>query len=59
MDKSYSYKRWYDTKPYADNVPLNRVFKSASCLQDEDFQNIMQGIFTSLNSENDETDYEQ
>lgn len=116
MDKSYSLKRWYDKKPYADgvlgilkrlslqshydiarevlkiietikvssreleetpislgiervlglynqnykrrwydkNLPLNRVFKSASSLQDEDFQNIMQGIFTSLSEENNE-----
>lgn len=113
MDKSYNYKRWYDKKPYTDNVlnilkqlslqshydiarevlkiieaikinsrelnetplslgvdralglysqnykrrwydknlPVNRIFKSASSLQDEDFQNIMQGIFTSLKEE--------
>ena len=42
---SQNYKRrWYDK-----NLPIGRIFKSASCLQDEDFQNIMQGIFTSLN----------
>ncbi len=110
MNKNYSFKRWYDVKPYADdvleilkglslqshydiarevlkiieaikissreldeppislgveralglfsqnykrrwydkNLPIARIFKSASCLQDEDFQNIMQGMFTSL-----------
>ena len=36
-------RRWYDK-----NLPIARIFKSASCLQDEDFQNIMQGMFTSL-----------
>jgi len=113
-NNNYSYKRWYDTKPYADNVlsilkelslqshydiarevlkiieaikvnsreleepplsigvdrvlglysqnykrrwydknlPIGRIFKSASCLQDEDFQNIMQGMYTSLKDEN-------
>ena len=113
MNKSYSYKRWYDVKPYADdvlsilkelslqshydiarevlkiieaikvnsrdmedaplsigvdralglfsqnykrrwydkNLPIARIFKSASCLQDEDFQNIMQGMFTSLKND--------
>jgi len=41
---SQTYKRrWYD-----NNNPVNRIFKSASSLQDEDFQNIMQGMFTSL-----------
>ena len=40
-------RRWYDK-----NLPINRVFKSASSLQDEDFQNIMQGMFTSLRDEN-------
>lgn len=45
---SQNYKRrWYDK-----NLPVNRIFKSASCLQDEDFQNIMQGMFTSLKEEN-------
>ena len=110
MNKNYSFKRWYDVKPYADevlsmlhelslqshydiarevlkiieaikinsreiddaplsigvdralglfsqhykrrwydnNLPIARIFKSASCLQDEDFQNIMRGMFTSL-----------
>ena len=114
-DKNYTYKRWYDEKPYADevlsilknlslqshydiarevlkiidvvkentreleepplsigiervmglynqsycrrwydkNLPVNRIFKSASCLQAEDFQNIMQGIYTSLKEENE------
>ena len=37
-------RRWYD-----NNLPIARIFKSASCLQDEDFQNIMQGMFRSLN----------
>ena len=41
---SQNYKRrWYDK-----NLPIARIFKSASCLQDEDFQNIMQGMYTSL-----------
>jgi len=41
---SQNYKRrWYDR-----NLPVSRIFKSASCLKDEDFQNIMQGIYTSL-----------
>ena len=40
-------RRWYDK-----NLPINRIFKSASSLQDEDFQNIMQGMFTSLKDEN-------
>ena len=45
---SQNYKRrWYDK-----NLPVNRIFKSASCLQDEDFQNIMQGMFTSLKEDN-------
>ena len=46
---SQNYKRrWYDK-----NLPINRIFKSASSLQDEDFQNIMQGMFTSLKDENE------
>ena len=46
---SQNYKRrWYDR-----NLPINRIFKSASSLQDEDFQNIMQGMFTSLKDENE------
>ena len=111
--KSYTYKRWYDTKPYADevlkilkelslqthydiarevlkiieaikqntreldepplsiglervlglysqnnkqrwydkNLPVGRIFKSASCLQEQDFQNIMQGMYQSLKEE--------
>ncbi|MBQ8476651.1 hypothetical protein IJ531_06280 [bacterium] len=41
---SQNYKRrWYDK-----NLPIARIFKSASCLQDDDFQNIMQGMYTSL-----------
>ena len=39
-------RRWYDK-----NLPVNRIFKSASCLQDEDFQNIMHGMFTSLKND--------
>ena len=39
-------RRWYDK-----NLPINRIFKSASCLQNEDFQNIMQGMYTSLSEE--------
>ena len=47
---SQSYKRrWYDR-----NLPINRIFKSASSLQEQDFQNIMQGIYTSLKAENDD-----
>ena len=42
-------RRWYDR-----NNPINRIFKSASCLQDEDFQNIMQGIYSSLKEENEQ-----
>ena len=46
---SQNYKRrWYDR-----NLPINRIFKSASSLQDEDFQNIMQGMFTSLKDQNE------
>ena len=41
-------RRWYDK-----NLPLSRIFKSASSLQDDDFQNIMQGMFTSLKDENE------
>lgn len=48
FSQSYN-RRWYDK-----NLPINRVFKSASCLQDEDFQNIMQGMFTSLKEENEQ-----
>lgn len=39
-------RRWYDR-----SLPLSRVFKTASCLGDEDFQNIMQGISISLKEE--------
>ena len=42
-------RRWYDK-----NLPINRIFKSASSLQDEDFQNIMQGMFVSLKDENEQ-----
>ena len=46
---SQGYKRrWYDK-----NLPINRIFKSASCLQDEDFQNIMQGMCNSLKEEDE------
>ena len=41
-------RRWYDK-----NLPINRIFKSASSLQDEDFQNIMQGMYTSLKDDNE------
>lgn len=41
-------RRWYDK-----NLPINRIFKSASSLQDDDFQNIMQGMFTSLKDGNE------
>lgn len=40
-------RRWYDK-----NLPISRIFKSASSLQDEDFQNIMQGMYTSLKDDN-------
>ena len=40
-------RRWYDK-----NLPVNRIFKSASCLQDEDFQNVMQGMSQSLKEDN-------
>ncbi len=44
---SQNYKRrWYD-----NNLPIARIFRSASCLQDDDFQNIMQGMFTSLKND--------
>ena len=44
---SQSYKRrWYDR-----NLPINRIFNSASSLQDRDFQNIMQGMYASLKTE--------
>ena len=47
---SQNYKRrWYDK-----NLPINRIFKSASSLQDEDFQNIMQGMFTSLRDDDEQ-----
>lgn len=39
-------RRWYD-----NSLPLSRVFKTASTLQDTDFQNIMQGIDMSLSNE--------
>ena len=45
-NQGYS-RRWYDK-----NLPINRIFKSASCLQDDDFQTIMQGMSTSLKEEN-------
>lgn len=40
-------RRWYDKI-----LPLNRIFKSASCLDEQDYQNVMQGIFESLKQEN-------
>ena len=49
LDEQYNYilRRWYDK-----NLPIARIFKSASCLQDEDFQNIMQGMYCSLSEDN-------
>ena len=47
FSQNYS-RRWYDK-----NLPINRIFKSASSLQDDDFQNIMQGMFTSLKDDNE------
>lgn len=46
FSQNYS-RRWYDK-----NLPIARIFRSASCLQDDDFQNIMQGMYTSLNDGN-------
>jgi len=42
-------RRWYDR-----NLPINRIFKSASSLQDQDFQNIMQGMYSSLKEDNEQ-----
>ncbi len=39
-------RRWYD-----NSLPISRVFKTASTLQGEDFQNIMHGIAISLEGE--------
>lgn len=36
-------RRWYD-----NSLPLSRCFKTTSTLQEEDFQNIMQGVCISL-----------
>ena len=44
--KEQNKRRWYDK-----SMPLSRVFKTASCLPDEDFQNIMQGISMSLRND--------
>ncbi len=44
--KEQNKRRWYD-----NSMPLSRIFKTASCLSDEDFQNIMQGISISLRNE--------
>ena len=41
-------RRWHDK-----NLPINRIFKSASGLQEQDFRNIMQGIYTSLKAGNE------
>ena len=46
-NQSYG-RRWYDK-----NLPVNRIFRSASTLQNEDFQTIMQGISASLRGKND------
>lgn len=42
-------RRWYD-----NSLPLARVFKTASCLPEEDFSNIMQGISMTLCTEEHE-----
>lgn len=39
-------RRWYDK-----SLPISRIFKTASCLSNEDFQNVMQGIAMSLKEE--------
>jgi len=44
--QEYNKRRWYD-----NSLPISRVFKTASTLQKEDFQNIMQGIAISLEGE--------
>ncbi len=41
--KEQNKRRWYD-----NSLPISRVFKTASCLSDQDFHNIMQGISTTL-----------
>ncbi len=47
-------RRWYDK-----NLPINRIFKSASSLQAQDFQNIMQGMSMSLKGEDEDENDEQ
>ena len=42
-------RRWYDK-----NLPINRIFRSASSLQERDFQNIMQGMSESLKDDDNE-----
>lgn len=44
--QEYNKRRWYD-----NSLPISRVFKSASTLQREDYQNVMQGIAISLEGE--------
>ena len=39
-------RRWYD-----NSLPISRVFKTASTLQDEDYQNVMHGIAIGLEGE--------
>lgn len=41
-------RRWYDK-----NLPINRIFKSASTLQNDDFQNIMHGMYSSLKDDDE------
>ncbi len=41
--QEHNKRRWYD-----NSLPISRVFKTTSTLQDEDFHNIMQGIAISL-----------
>ncbi len=41
-------RRWYD-----NSLPVSRIFKTASTLSNEDFQNIMQGIASTLGEANE------
>jgi len=42
-------RRWYD-----NSLPISRIFKTASCMSDEDFHNIMQGISMTLGAQNEQ-----
>jgi hypothetical protein len=44
--KEQNKRRWYD-----NSLPLARVFKTASCLSEEDFSNIMLGMEMALREE--------